>query len=95
MNRSDLITAVAQHQKLGEVLVEDVLGGFFEVLVGTIARNEEVAIRGFGKFEPRTRKSITLRHVGNGKPIQTGDRRTMVFKPSMATKDRLNTAPSS
>ena len=70
-----------------------VVDDFFELVVLNMAVGEDVTIRGLGRFETRIRRSVRLKNAHDGTPVDTGDRVTMIFKPSMKVKERLNAVP--
>lgn len=90
MNRTEMVATIARSQRIKHAVVEAVVEGFLDLLVLNIAVGEEVTIRGIGRFEPRERVPVVLRNPHSGEPIDVGPRKTMVFKPSMTLKDRLN-----
>jgi DNA-binding protein HU-beta len=92
MNRTEMVSAIARREKVKHAVVEAVVESFLDLLVLSISTGEEVTIRGLGRFEPKQRVSVTLRNPHNGEPIETGPRRTMVFKPSTTLKEKLNSA---
>lgn len=95
MNRTEIVAAIARSQQVKAELVDEVLTEFLDLLVLNMAVDEPVTIRGLGRFEPRTRPPVTLRNPHDQTPINVAPRRTMVFKPSMKVKERLNAGPLS
>lgn len=93
MNKSDLVRMAAKRTSVTIPVADDVITAFFDLLVLNLATEQEVSIRGFGKFEPRTRPPVTLRRPTDGEPIKVDRRRTAVFLPSMTLKEKLNTHP--
>lgn len=93
MNRTEMVSAIARRQKIKAAVVEDVVEAFFDLLVLNMAVGEEVSIRGIGRFETRLRPPVKLQNPHNGEAIDVAPRRTMIFKPSMTVKDRLNDTP--
>jgi nucleoid DNA-binding protein len=93
MNRTEMVSAIARRQKIRNDVVEDVVEAFLDLLVLNMAVGEDVTIRGLGRFETRLRPRVKLQNPHNGQAIDVPPRRTMVFKPSMKVKERLNNAP--
>jgi DNA-binding protein HU-beta len=90
MNRSELIAVIARQTNTEPSLVEDVLDRTFELIALTLALDEEVALRGFGKFRPVHRSEATLRNPRTGEPTQIGPRVSARFTPSAGLKQKLN-----
>lgn len=93
MNRTDMVSAIARRQHIRAAVVEDVIEAFLDLLVLSMAVDEEVTIRGLGRFQTRQRPGVVLKSAHDGSPVDVGPRRTMVFKPSMIVKRRLNSVP--
>lgn len=92
MNRSELIEVIARQTRTEPSLVEDVLDRTFELIALTLALDEEVALRGFGKFRPVHRSEVTLRNPRTGEPVPVGPRVSARFTPSALLKKKLNGA---
>lgn len=90
MNRTEIIDIIARQEELEAPVVDLVLKSFVSLLLLNLAVGESVTIRGFGRFDPKTRPSASLRHPRTGARIETGVRRTIGFRPSMRAKDQLN-----
>lgn len=90
MNRSDLIAEVAGRQNLPATTVEEVLDSITSIITERLQQGEQVAIRTFGKFEPRTRKPVIRMNPRNQEPISVPETHTVGFVPSRKLKDRLN-----
>ena len=90
MNRSEVIRAVARKSQVRVPIVDDVLSTFFDVVTMNLSVEEEVSLRGFGKFEPRSRPPVTLKNPQTGDPIPVDERKTVVFLPSPNLKEKLN-----
>lgn len=93
MNRSELVRLVASQTSVDEPVVEDVLDGAIELITLTLAMDEAVALRGFGKFRPVHRAETTLRNPKTGEPVVVGPRLSAGFVPSSLLKRRLNNDP--
>lgn len=90
MNRSELVTLVAQQSQIEPTIVDSVLDQTFELIALTLAVDEEVALRGFGKFKPVHRSESSLRNPRTGESVSVGPRLSARFTPSVLLKKRLN-----
>jgi DNA-binding protein HU-beta len=95
MNRHELVHIVARQTNVDVEVVEDVLQNFINVLTLTLSVDEEVVLRGFGKFKSTVRPPAQHRNPRNGESIMVGSRRTASFVPSVGLKGRLNSDPLS
>jgi nucleoid DNA-binding protein len=92
VNKSDLVRMAAKRTSVTVPVADDVISAFLDLLALTLSTEEEVSIRGFGKFEPRIRPPVTLKRPTDGTPIPVEARRTAVFLPAVSLKERLNNA---
>lgn len=90
MNRGDLTKMVARKTDLPRDVAEDVIVTFLDLVALHLAVDEEVLLRGFGKFQTQQRPAVTLRNPHTKEPIEVGPRRTAKFVPSPVLKERLN-----
>jgi nucleoid DNA-binding protein len=90
MNRSELVTLVAKQSQVEPSIVEDVIDHTLELIALTLAVDEEVALRGFGKFRPVHRSAAMLRNPKTGEPVPVGPQMSARFTPSVRLKERLN-----
>jgi nucleoid DNA-binding protein len=90
MNKSELVRVVAKHSDVRGEVVKDVINSLWDVMAMTLAVEEDITIRGFGKLEPRVRPPVQLKNPQTGEPILVSERRTVVFLPSTRLKGRLN-----
>ena len=92
MNRPELVALVARRSRIEPSVVDDVLQQTCEIISLTLAVDEEVAIRGFGKFRPSYRDAASLRNPKTGEPVTVGPKKSARFTPSILLKRRLNGA---
>ena len=70
MNKTELVETVATHTGIAKSTVQEVLNGFEEVIVATVAGGEKVTVTGFVSFEQVARKARTARNPQTGEAIQ-------------------------
>ncbi len=90
MNRTEMVEIIARQHAVDAPVVDSVLRAFVDLVLLNVAVGEPVTIRGFGRFDPKVRPSAKLKHPRSGQTIETGERRTIGFRPSMKVKDALN-----
>lgn len=90
MNKTELVSAIAEKSELSKKDAEKALKGFVDVVTEELKKGEKVQVVGFGTFEvseraarqginPRTRESMTIQASRSPK-----------FKPGKALRDELN-----
>ena len=90
MNKSDLIQAVALRENFKPSDVERIINAFLEVTSLSLACEEDVTIRHFGRFEHRKRNAVQRRNPRTGSPIDIPARNSVGFKPAPRLRDRVN-----
>ena len=70
MNKTELVETVATHTGIAKSTVAEVLNGFEEVVLATVAGGDKVTVTGFVSFEQVQRKARTARNPQTGETIQ-------------------------
>ncbi|HEY8081044.1 MAG TPA: HU family DNA-binding protein [Acidimicrobiales bacterium] len=70
MNKTELVETVATHTGIAKSTVGEVLNGFEEVVLASVAAGEKVTVTGFVSFDQVQRKARTARNPQTGEPIQ-------------------------
>ena len=70
MNKTELVETVATHTGIAKGTVAEVLGGFEDVILASVASGEKVTVTVFVSFEQVQRKARTARNPQTGEPIQ-------------------------
>lgn len=90
MNKSDLLRAVASKEGCTIKEAERIIDAFLDVISLSLALDENVSIRNFGKFEVRDRAEVVRKNPRTGEPIAVPAKRGLGFKASPQLKDRVN-----
>lgn len=89
MNKKELISAIADEAEITKTKAEEVLNAMVEAISNTLARGEEVAIFGLGKFEVRERAAREGRNPQTGESISIPASKAPAFKAAKALKDAV------
>ena len=92
MNKSDLISAIAENANMEKNKVEVFLNSFVEVVEKVVASGDSVQLVGFGTFEKRHRESRTGRNPQTGEELTISASDVPVFKAGKNFKDIVNSA---
>ena len=95
MNTAELTDKLATDHDLPKGKVKQLLEAAFVAVADVVARGEEVAIPGFGKFKVADRPARQGRNPATGEAIEIAASRKAVFTPAKPLKDRLNKAEAS
>ncbi|BDR68400.1 transcriptional regulator [Clostridium tetani] len=90
MNKSELITSMAEKSKLTKKDAELALKAFIETVEETLETGEKVQLVGFGTFETRKRAARIGRNPKTKEEIQIPESTVPVFKPGKEFKERVN-----
>ena len=90
MNKSQLGERVADAVSLSRAGADAAVSAIFAAIADAPARDETVAIAGFGKFAVRPRPARTGRNPQTGEPITIAASRAPSFKLAKALRDAVN-----
>lgn len=92
MNRSELITSIADKAGLTKKDSEKALTAFIESVEEQLQKGDKVQLVGFGTFEVAERAARTGKNPQTGKEIKIPASKSPKFKAGKAFKDLVNTA---
>ncbi len=90
MNKSDLITAIAEHANLTKADAGRALDGLTKTIESTLKAGDSVALIGFGTFEVKERAERAGRNPQTGEVITIAASKTPAFKAGKSLKDAVN-----
>jgi len=90
MNKSDLVSAIADHSGLSKADAGRALEATTSAITGTLAKGDSVAITGFGSFLVRARVARSGRNPQTGTTIQIKASNAPAFKACKALKSACN-----
>lgn len=91
MNRGDLVRRVSAVTDLSIVTVDRVVEAMLDEVCTSLVEGHAVALRGFGRFEPRQRRAVTRANPITREPIKVPAMVSVGFVPSSVLKTALNT----
>ena len=90
MNKSELITAIAQHANLTKADAGRALDSLIKTIETTLKAGDSVALVGFGTFEVKERAERTGRNPQTGAAITIAAAKIPAFKAGKNLKDAVN-----
>ena len=90
MNKTELITVVAQKTDLSKRDAERVVKTVFDTITEELAKGDKVQVIGFGTFEVRERQAREGRNPQNGESITIAASKSPAFKAGKQLKDLVN-----
>jgi DNA-binding protein HU-beta len=90
MNKTELITAIAESADISKKDSEKALKAFVDVVTEELKKGEKVQLVGFGTFEVSERAAREGRNPKTGKTMTIEASKTPKFKAGKALKDEVN-----
>ena len=90
MNRTELISAMAENANMSKVDTEKALKAFIDTVTDELKNGGKVQLVGFGTFEVAERAERQGRNPKTGEPITIGASKSPKFKAGKAFKDAVN-----
>ena len=90
MNKTELVTAIAEQTKLSKKDAEAALKAFTDVVADELKKGGKVQLVGFGTFEVSERGEREGRNPQTGETMIIKASKTPKFKAGKALKDMMN-----
>lgn len=90
MNKTELITAIAEKSGLTRKESEAALKAFIDTVEDALVKGKKVQLVGFGTFEVRERAAREGRNPRTKEVIQIPACKAPAFKAGSALKDKIN-----
>ncbi len=82
MTKAELVNQIAAQTGYDRVTVLNVVESFMENVKGSIEKDENVYLRGFGSFITKVRKEKVARNISKGTSIVVPEHKIPAFKPA-------------
>ena len=89
MNKTELLTAMADKAQMPKKDVEAALKAFMEIVEEELKKGEKIQLVGFGTFEVAERAARTGRNPQTGAEMRIEASKTPRFKAGKALKDSI------
>lgn len=90
MNKTELVTAVAEKAGLSKKDAEKAVKAFTDVVSEELVKGEKIQLVGFGTFEVIERAAREGRNPKSGEPMPIAASKSPKFKAGKALKDMVN-----
>lgn len=90
MNRTDLVSAMAEKTGATKKAADETLKAFIDVVSAELKKGGKVQLVGFGTFETRKRAARKGRNPQTGAEMKIPASKSPVFKAGKALKDTVN-----
>jgi len=82
MTKADIVNEIAKNTGIDKVTVLATVEAFMEAVKGSLAKNENVYLRGFGSFIVKHRAEKTARNISKNTTIIIPAHNIPAFKPA-------------
>jgi DNA-binding protein HU-beta len=90
MNKSELISKVAEKSSVSKTVAEAVVNSFTSVVSEALAEGDKIQLIGFGTFEVSERAAREARNPHTGETIEVEACRVPKFKAGKTLKEAVN-----
>ena len=90
MNKTELITSVAQNAGITKKDAERIVNATFDTIAAQLAAGDRIQVSGFGIFELKERQARVGRNPKTNAAIEIPASKSPVFKPAKALKDAVD-----
>ena len=81
MTKAEIVKDESKSTGIEAATVMAVVEGFMEAVKGSLAKENNVYLRGFGTFEVKTRKAKTARNITKNTTVIIPEHKAPSFKP--------------
>ncbi len=90
MNKTELVSAMAEQAGISKKDAEKALKAFTDVVADELKKGEKISLVGFGTFEVVERPAREGRNPQTKEPMQIPASKAPKFKPGKPLKDMVN-----
>lgn len=92
MTKADIVNEVAKATGLEKITVQNVIESFMNSVKGSLAKDKNVYLRGFGSFVVKKRAKKTARNISQNKTIIIPAHNIPSFKPAKVFMTKVKTS---
>ena len=89
MTKAEIVRDVSKSTGIEATTVMAVVEGFMETVKGSLAKENNVYLRGFGTFEVKTRAQKTARNITKNTTVIIPEHKVPTFKPCAEFKNQV------
>ena len=89
MTKFEIVKEVSKSTGIEATMVQAVVEGFMTAVKGSLAKDNNVYLRGFGTFEVKTRKAKTGRDLAKNTTVTIPEHKVPAFKPCPEFKKQV------
>lgn len=89
LTKADIISTLSHQLNIDTELAREILENFFDLIVSTLSKGEEVKLSGFGNFVILHKKERVARNPKTGEAAVVSARSVISYHPSVTLKGRF------
>ena len=89
MTKAEIVKEISKSTGIESTTVSAVVEGFMEAVKGSMAKGENVYLRGFGTFAVQTRAQKTARNITKNTTVIIPEHKVPTFKPCAEFKSQV------
>ena len=89
MTKADIVDEIAKSKGVEKIVALKVVEGFMESIESSLAKGENVYLRGFGSFVVKKRAKKTARNISKNTTIVIPEHNIPSFKPAKVFTGKL------
>ena len=89
MTKAEIVKEISKSTGIESTTVSAVVEGFMEAVNGSMAKDENVYLRGFGTFTVQTRAQKTARNITKNTTVIIPEHKVPTFKPCSDFKNMV------
>lgn len=89
MTKADIVNEVAKATGMEKINVQNVVEAFMESVKGSLAKDKNVYLRGFGSFIVKKRAKKTARNISKDQTIVIPAHNIPAFKPAKVFMNKV------
>ncbi|MDR0989567.1 MAG: integration host factor subunit beta [Prevotellaceae bacterium] len=82
MTKADIVNEIAKNTGIDKITVATTVEAFMDSVMASLAKDENVYLRGFGSFVAKTRAQKTARNISRNTTIIIPEHTIPAFKPA-------------
>jgi DNA-binding protein HU-beta len=91
MTKADIVSEVSKSTGIEKITVQKTVEAFMESVKGSLAKNQNVYLRGFGSFIVKERAEKTARNISKNTTIIIPAHKSPAFKPAKTFVGQVKT----
>jgi len=91
MTKADIVSEVSKSTGIEKITVQKTVEAFMESVKGSLAKNQNVYLRGFGSFIVKERAQKTARNISKNTTIIIPAHNIPAFKPAKTFVGKVKT----